>query len=213
MADLPPTLRIDAVVVARNAASTLGEVLIGLPRKQLRSVVVVDCASTDNTSLIAHDHGATILRAAKGGYGAACMRAVAHCAALPQPPDVVLFVSADAVADAQSSNLLLEALGDAELVVGVHRRGFSPRERVIVRLIDTVYRHRFPGLAQTLAIRFPALVALGMSDRGEGWDVELLVRALKLGLTIREVTLEGERSRTAPAGRSLFHIIRHATLR
>ena len=212
MAD-SPNLRIDAVVVARNAAATLGDVLVGLPRKQLRSVVVVDRASTDNTSLVAHDHGATILRETKGGYGSACMRAMAHCAALPQPPDVVLFVAADAVADAQSAHLLLAALGDAELVVGVHRRGFSPRERAIVRLIDTVYRHRVPGLAQTLAIRFPALVALGMSDHGDGWDVELLVRALKLGLTIREVTLEGERRRVTPAGRSLFHILRHATLR
>jgi hypothetical protein len=64
-----------------------------------------------------------------------------------------------------------------------------------------------------------------MSDRGSGWDVEMSVRALKLGLTIAEVPVGGKeqaRDRPAPAravgaaaagGRSLFHILRHATMR
>ena len=76
------------------------------------------------------------------------------------------------------------------------------------------------------AVRFPALVALGMSDRGAGWDVEMSVRALKLGLSIAEVPV-GTMSSGAPrdalahraagaaaaGGRSLFHILRHATMR
>jgi hypothetical protein len=71
------------------------------------------------------------------------------------------------------------------------------------------------------AIRLPALVALGMSDRGGGWDVEMLVRALKLGLVVVEAPVAepaATRSaalgdRAAARGRSLFHILRHATMR
>jgi hypothetical protein len=61
-----------------------------------------------------------------------------------------------------------------------------------------------------------------MSDRGDGWDVEMLVRALRLGVGIVEVDLGlgGDRGRPAGSsaacaagGRSLFHILRHATVR
>jgi hypothetical protein len=61
-----------------------------------------------------------------------------------------------------------------------------------------------------------------MSDRGDGWDVEMLVRALRLGVGIVEVDLglggtpagvRGVRAACAAGGRSLFHILRHATVR
>jgi hypothetical protein len=64
------------------------------------------------------------------------------------------------------------------------------------------------------AIRFPALIALGMSDRSDGWDVEMLVRAVKLGLSCDEVPLPVEAHRSSRAfGRALLHILRHATMR
>src|SRR5207302_416605 len=70
-----------------------------------------------------------------------------------------------------------------ELVLGVQagRRGVA--EKVATALIDTVYRHRWSGVGPVRALKFPALVALGMRDRGAGWDVEMLVRAVKLGLS------------------------------
>jgi hypothetical protein len=64
------------------------------------------------------------------------------------------------------------------------------------------------------AIRFPAWIALGMSDRGDGWDVEMLVRAVKLGLACDEVVLPRPGDRRSPGyRRALFHILRHATMR
>ena len=76
-----------------------------------------------------------------------------------------------------------------ELVLGSEpgRRPIS--EKLVTRLIETVYRHRWSGVGPVRAMRFPALIALGMSDRGDGWDVEMLVRAVKLGLTCDEVVL------------------------
>jgi hypothetical protein len=65
-------------------------------------------------------------------------------------------------------------------------------------------------------MRFPALIALGMSDRGDGWDVEMLVRAVKLGLSCDEVVLPTkteQADRKQPIGRALLHILRHATMR
>jgi hypothetical protein len=52
-----------------------------------------------------------------------------------------------------------------------------------------------------------------MRDRGDGWDVEMLVRAVKLGLTCDEVTLPADVRGAKVGGRALLHILRHATLR
>jgi hypothetical protein len=63
-------------------------------------------------------------------------------------------------------------------------------------------------------MRFPALIALGMSDRGDGWDVEMLVRAVKLGLTCDEIAVPADAHHPKKSfGRALLHILRHATMR
>jgi len=218
-------LVVDAVIPARDAGATLTDVLAALPVKLLRSLVVVDNASRDGTSQIARDAGAVILRAPVGGYGTACLTAIDHLSRLPQPPDVVAFVPADGAADPADLPELLAPIeaGGAELVIGVRERRRPVGDRVVLGLIEAVYRHRFHDLGPMRAIRFPALVALGMSDRGGGWDVEMQVRGLKLGLGIAEVPVKrGSRrvrriphpaSAAAAKGRSLFHILRHATVR
>src|SRR5689334_24948791 len=89
------SLVIDVVVPARDHAASLKALLRDLPHRVLRSVVVVDRASTDRTAEIARDGGALVLRETAGGYGAACLRAQAHFSSLPRVPDVVVFIPAD----------------------------------------------------------------------------------------------------------------------
>lgn len=213
-------LRVDVVVPARNAASALPTILTALASRDVRSTIVVDRASSDATAGIARDRGAVVLREPSGGYGAACLRAMAHFTELPEPPEVVVFAPADAhLRDGDLAALPLPlAEKDAELAMGV--RGAGLPQKVVLGLIEAVYRHRFHDAGPVRAIRYPALVALGMSDRGDGWNVEMLVRALKLGLGIVEVPVgEAERPRlgvkaaAVAGGRSLFHILRHATVR
>lgn len=222
---------VDVIVPARDDAATLGDVLARLPHRRLRSVMVVDNGSNDATSQVARDSGVVVLREPRGGYGAACLYAIAHLGRLPQPPDVVAFVPADGRADPGELVELLRSLDEdgAELAIGL-AGGAHPRrhvaDRAVARLIGTVYRQPVKGVGDASAmraIRYPALVALGMSDRGGGWDVEMLVRALKLGLVVVEIPIAAHSvrrgsgpafgERAAARGRSLFHILRHATLR
>lgn len=229
---------VDVIVPARDDAATLGGVLARLPHRRLRGVMVVDNGSTDASSQIARDAGVVVLREPRGGYGAACLCAIAHLGRLPQPPDVVAFVPADGRGDPGELIEMLRPIEEdgAELVISAGAvapggaGGLHPKrrlaDRAIARLISTVYRQPVKGVGEAAAmrvIRYPALVALGMSDRAGGWDVEMLVRALKLGLVVVEVPIAahpvrravgpalGERA--AARGRSLFHILRHATLR
>ncbi len=221
-----PAPLIDVVVPARDDAATLGALLRDLPYRttglgSIRSVVVVDRASTDRTAEIARDAGALVLREPSGGYGAACLRAQAHFSSLPRVPDIVAFVPGDRPAAAVAIASLVAPIDDRgiELVLGTEqgRRGLG--DKLVTQLIDTVYRHRWSGAGPVRAMRFPALIALGMSDRGDGWDVEMLVRAVKLGLSCDEVALPSEadaarvRKPSSTLGRALFHIMRHATMR
>ena len=83
---------IDVVVPARDHENSLRTLLRDLPHRAIRSVVVVDCASTDRTPEVARDAGALVLREPSGGYGAACQRAQSHFQALPRVPDVLVFL-------------------------------------------------------------------------------------------------------------------------
>lgn len=172
--------------------------------------------STDRTAEIARDAGALVLREPTGGYGAACVRAQAHFSSLPRVPDVIVFVPGDRPAAAPAISALVAPIADrgVELVLGIERGRRALGERLVTSLIGTVYRHRWSGVGPVRAIRFPALVALGMRDRRTGWDVEMLVRAVKLGLSCDEVVLPADGQGEAKAlGRALLHILRHATMR
>jgi hypothetical protein len=96
---------------------------------------------------------------------------------------------------------------------------------VAVHLIHAIYGHRYTDLGPFRAIRYPALIALGMRDADHGWLVEMQVKALKVGLHIAEVPVTyrppGERRRLADQVRGtigastkvIFHIFRHSTAR
>ena len=207
---------IDVVVPVRNHAASLGALLRELPHRQIRSAVVVDRASTDRSAEIARDAGALVLREPAGGYGAACQRAQHHFGSLPRVPDIVVFIPGDRPAAASAIPDLVEPILDrgVELVVGHESGRRKVREKLVLGLIDTVYRQRWSGVGPVRAMKFPALVALGMRDRGDGWDVEMLVRAVKLGLTTDEVALPADAHRDPKVGsRALLHILRHATMR
>lgn len=213
-ARVPPL--IDVVVPACNHADSLSTLLGALPYRILRSVVVVDRGSTDRTAEVARDAGALVLREPNGGYGAACLRAQAHFSGLPRVPDIIVFVAADRPAAAAAIPALVEPIAERgmELVLGIESGRRRLGEQLVTRLIDTVYRHRWSGVGPVRAVRFPALIALGMSDRSDGWDVEMLVRAVRLGLSCDEVALPLDEDREAkPIGRAILHILRHATTR
>lgn len=213
---------VDVLVPARNCAATIAGVLDGVRARSVRSVVVIDNDSDDSTAQIALDRGAVVLRERARGYGASCRRGQRHLESLPRPPDAVVFLPADGSADPAEIPSLLEpiAADNAELVVGVREKGRGCGSRLGVAMIGAIYRHRFTDIGPFRAIRFAALVALGLRDRGDGWNAEMQVKAVKLGLQIVEVpvTEQGAGARDAArgaalAGRTLFQILRHSTAR
>lgn len=196
-------LTVDAVIPALDEADSLGAVLDALPSPPVRRVIVADNGSTDGTARVAREHGATVVFEPRRGYGAACLKALDALAA--DPPDVVLFLDADLSDDpAQAGAVLAPILeGRADLVVGSRVLGqrepgaLSPHARfgnwLATRLLAALYGARYTDLGPFRAIRYDALMTLGMRDRDFGWTVEMQVKAARRGLRHTEVPVRYRR--------------------
>ena len=196
-------LIVDAVIPALDEADSLGAVLDALPSPPVRRVVVADNGSTDGTARVAREHGATVVLEPRRGYGAACLKALDALAA--DPPDVVLFLDADLSDDPAQAGLVLAPIleGPFDLVVGSRVLGqrepgaLSPHARfgnwLATRLLAVLYGARYTDLGPFRAIRYDALMALGMKDRDFGWTVEMQVRAARRGLRHTEVPVRYRR--------------------
>jgi glycosyltransferase involved in cell wall biosynthesis len=226
---------VDVVIPARDEEHMVGAVVAAIPPRTVRSVVVVDNGSTDRTARAAEDAGAIVVREPRVGIGAACLRGVMHLSTLPRPPDAIVFCAADGSCDPAEIPRLLGPLRENlfDMVIGsraIAQAGSRPRIKpgnlVAVSLIHAIYGHRYTDLGPFRAIRYPALIALGMRDTGHGWLVEMQVKALRVGLRIAEVPVSerprGRRSLAlsqqvkgtlSASTKAIFQIFRHSTAR
>jgi glycosyltransferase involved in cell wall biosynthesis len=229
---------VDVLIPALNEAEALPLVLGGVPRDRVRDVYVIDNGSTDATAEVAAEAGASLLSEPQRGYGAACLRGLKHLESLPRPPDVVVFLDGDFSDDPAEIGWLLEPIRAkaADLVIGSRILGerepgsltFRQRlaNQVAVSLMRAVYGQKYTDLGPFRAIRYPALVALGMSDLDYGWNVEMQVKAARARLRVVEVPVsyrrraggsskisETVRGQLGSSYKMLYTILRHSTTR
>jgi glycosyltransferase involved in cell wall biosynthesis len=172
-------------------------VLREIPSQLVRRIIVADNGSTDRTADVARQEGAEVVYEPERGYGAACLKALAHLAA--DPPDVVVFLDGDYSDHPDELPSLIDpiASGDADMVIGSRVRGLrergalSPQQQVgnaiACRALRLLYGVRYTDLGPFRAIRWETLQALGMQDRNYGWTVEMQIKAAQRGIAYREV--------------------------
>lgn len=112
------TERVAVVMPARNEVESIGPVIESLKRLHPDfDIVVVDDASTDDTSGVARRAGARVLRAPISlGYGGAVQAGLKYAHKLKY--DLVILMDADGQHDPEYVGRLLEASGDHDLVIG-----------------------------------------------------------------------------------------------
>jgi glycosyltransferase involved in cell wall biosynthesis len=187
-------VRVDAVIPALDEEATIGAVVRSLPRRIVRTIVVVDNGSRDATAEQARAAGAQVVCEPRRGYGAACLAGIA---ALPPDGEVIVFLDADGSDDVTALERLLEPIegGRADLVVGSRAgraaEGLTGPQRAGNAVAAAWLRRRY-GMAATdlgpfRAIRRQALDALEMADRDYGWTVEMQIKAARLGLAYEEI--------------------------
>ena len=190
---MPVPSSVDVVLPCLNEEQALPWVLSRMPGDF--GVIVVDNGSTDRSVEIAVAHGATVVRAAQRGYGAAC-----HAGLLAAEAAIVAVMDADGSLDPQQLPSVVAPLLDetSDLVIGarrpVARRAQSWRLRWANRaLVDRIRRRtgvRLHDLGPMRAARRSGLLRLQLQDRRSGYPAETVVRAGDAGWRIDEVWVD-----------------------
>ncbi|MEP6852970.1 MAG: glycosyltransferase family 2 protein [bacterium] len=184
---------LDIVLPCLDEASALPWVLARIPDGA--RAIVVDNGSTDGSPEIAAARGATVVRAERRGYGAACDAGLRAATA-----DLVAFCDCDASLDpADALRLAAPILHNvADLVVArrrpVHRTawplGARLANRELARRIRRATGLPITDLGPLRVARRQAWLDLGVADRRSGYPLEQLVRAASAGWRIVQVDVD-----------------------
>lgn len=160
-------------------------------------VVVVDNGSTDGSGELAADAGARVVREKRRGYGHAYLTGLAAARG-----EYVVMLDADLTYDAAELPRFVEELrAGGDLVLGdrmrrirpgampwLHRRVGNPAlTGLLNRLFDTDVKDAHCGMR---AVRREVLPALDLRTGGMELASEMVIRAAKLGLDIRQFPIE-----------------------
>lgn len=191
-----------AVIPALDEEQAIGSVVRGLPRDLLAHIIVVDNGSTDRTVTVAWEAGAIVVSEPERGYGAACAAGVAMAERLGA--DIIVLLDGDASDVPADLPVILAPVvaEEADLVTGSRARGavepgaLTPQQRFGNWLTARILRRyglQITDIGPFRAIRADALAALRMEERTYGWSTEMLVKAARAGLRVREVPVSYRR--------------------
>ena len=195
--------RVTVILPALNEAVALPTALASFPAEA--GLLVVDNGSTDQTAAVAAALGAEVVHEPRRGFGAACWAGVKAA-----PGEVVVFADADGSFDGADLPAVAGPVlaGEADLVVGSRMAQREPgamsalavlENRLLGLACHVLFGVPVTDLGPFRAIRRDRLLALGMTDRGGGWPLEMIGRAGRAGLRVAEVPV---RYRSRAGGRS-----------
>ena len=186
------------IIPALNEEKAIAKVIADIP-EAVTEVVVIDNGSTDLTSEVAREAGATVLKESRAGYGYACLKGIAYLKDKQKDGDIVVFLDGD-YSDYPEELISLVApieKGNYDLVIGtrnnplLQKGALTPQQRfgnaLATRLMALFYGGKYTDLGPFRAITFDALDRLKMQDKTYGWTVEMQLKALKYKLKYTEV--------------------------
>jgi glycosyltransferase involved in cell wall biosynthesis len=187
---------VSVIVAALNEAEAVGTVVAQMPWASIVECIVVDNGSIDGTGEIAAAAGARVVRA-KRGYGSAMSAGAAAAVG-----DVLVFMDGDG---ADRVEFLEQLVGpvereEADFVLGSrilgHREPGSMLGSQVFAgwligwMVRILYGHRYSDMCAFRAIRKETLERMQMSEMTFGWNLEMQIKAVKMGLRIREIPVD-----------------------
>lgn len=173
-----------ALIPAYNEEATIAKVIIAC-EDYVDEVIVLDDGSTDATARIAEALGIVLLRHEKKSGKGEAMRSL-FLKAVDMKADQVVTIDGDGQHDPTEIPRLLEALKDADMVIG-GRKGIP-----MTRAVGNLLLSGFSGLdtqSGFRAYRGSVLHLLIPSEMGMAVDSEIFKEAKRLGLRIAQVDI------------------------
>ncbi len=191
-------MRVSFLIPAFNEESTIGEVLERIAALELDAqVIVVDDGSTDGTAAIAESHGATVIRQANAGKGAAIRAAIGAI-----DGDIAVIQDADMEYDPAEVPELIEPIvrGVADVVYGSRLRGGKPQRAYLfwhlvgnkfLSLLTCVLYNTTLSDMETgyKAFRSDVLRSLDLRENKFGIEPEITAKICKRKLRIYELPI------------------------
>jgi glycosyltransferase involved in cell wall biosynthesis len=190
--------RVSIIIPALNEHESIGRVVGEMPWGQIAECIVVDNGSTDGTAEIAQAAGARVIGSARG-YGAACL---AGSLAADAASDILVYMDGDGSDVIAGLPDLIGPIerGEADFVIGSRLMGTREEGSMLGsqvfagHLVGTLVRltsgFRYTDMGPFRAIRRSSFERLGMSELTYGWNLEMQIRAVQVGLRIREIPVD-----------------------
>jgi glycosyltransferase involved in cell wall biosynthesis len=192
-------MRVSVVIPALNEAESIGAVVTAMPWGEIAECIVVDNGSTDGTAEIAALAGARVI-ASERGYGAAMSAGVAVAVG-----EVLVFLDGDGADPVEAMAELVGPIerGEADFVLasriaGTREPGSMLGSQVFAGkligwMVRVMYGHRYTDMCAFRAIRRECLETMRMSEMTYGWNLEMQIKAVQMGLRIVEVPVNYRR--------------------
>ena len=189
---------VSAVIPALNEAESIGSVVRSMPWGEIAECIVVDNGSTDGTADFARVAGARVVNSPRG-YGAAC---AAGAKAATATSDVLVFLDGDGSDDVSAMPQLVGPIvrNEADFVIGSRMRGKAApgsingaqvfAAKLIGTLVKLLYGFRYTDMGPFRAIRRECLEAMQMREMTYGWNLEMQIKALRMGLRVVEIPVD-----------------------
>jgi len=186
------------IIPAFNESQSIGKVIGDIP-ELVTEIIVVDNASTDKTSDIAREKGATTLRENRKGYGYSCLKGMDHIKKKANKNDIIVFLDGDYSDFPGEIEMLISPIISSgyDMVIGSRVLGERQKGSMLfqqiagnwlaTKLIKLFFNAHFTDLGPFRAITWDALERIDMKDKTFGWTVEMQVKAAKLNLKFTEI--------------------------